>query len=177
LAADRLTEVRNRIVSGYTFSKSYAMTGWRLGYLVCSDDNFCSQVKKMILYTINGVSTPTQYAGVAALMGPQDAVTEMCREYRKRRDMLFDGVNSSPYLTCERPPAGAFYLYAQITDAWEGSAWDLVNHLIDQYAMGSVPGDIFYDEQKSIRFSYACSTAMIAQAIARLSAREPAHDR
>lgn len=174
VAADYPEDVRSRIVSCYTFSKSYAMTGWRLGYVVCPNTEFGNQYKKMILYTINGVSTATQWAGVAALDGPQDAVVHMRDEYRKRRDMLFEGVNASPLMSCEMPPDGAFYLYARITDEWRGSAWDLVNHLIDQYAMGSVPGDIFYDERKSIRFSYACSTEMIADAIDRLTAAVPA---
>ncbi|MDX9858279.1 MAG: aminotransferase class I/II-fold pyridoxal phosphate-dependent enzyme [candidate division Zixibacteria bacterium] len=170
LAADYPEAVRAKIVSCYTFSKSYAMTGWRLGYLVCPNDAFVDQIKKMILYTINGVSTATQYAGVAALDGPQEAVAVMREEYRKRRDLLYQGVNASPLMSCDTPPAGAFYLYARITDEWRGSAWDLVNHLIERYAMGSVPGDVFYDSQKSIRFSYACSTAMIREAIERLTA-------
>ncbi len=170
LARDYPIDVQRRIISCYTFSKSYAMTGWRLGYVVCPNDDFSAQVKKMVLYTINGVSTATQYAGVAALDGPQEFVGEMRDEYRRRRDLLFEGVNSSPYLRCDSPPGGAFYLYARITDAWNGSAWDLVNHLIDTYALGSVPGDIFYDSEKSIRFSYACSTEMIERAIERLTA-------
>jgi len=166
---DYPVEVRDRVVSCFTFSKSYAMTGFRLGYVTCSSPAFADQIKKMILYTINGVSTPTQHAGVAALDGPQDAVTAMCAEYKKRRDILFEGVNKTEFLTCDTPPGGAFYLYARITDKWADSAWDLVNHLIDKYAMGSVPGDIFSDTQKSIRFSYACSTAMIKRAIANLT--------
>ena len=165
LAEDFPPEVRDRIVSCYTFSKSYAMTGWRLGYLICSNSDFADQAKKMILYTINGVSTPSQYGGIAALEGPQDAIEMMAAEYRKRRDMLFEGVNASPYLSCQTPPGGAFYLYAQITDEWSGTAWDLVNYLIDNFAMGSVPGDIFYDKQRAIRFSYACSTEMIGRAL------------
>jgi aspartate aminotransferase len=170
VAADYPADVRDRIISCYTFSKSYAMTGWRLGYVICTDSDFCEHVRKMILYTINGVSTPTQHAGVAALGGPQHLVMAMRDEYRKRRDLLFEGVNSSPFLSCDTPPDGAFYLYARITPEWDGSAWDLVNHLIDTYALGSVPGDIFYDESPAIRFSYACSTEMISEAIKRLSA-------
>ncbi|MCB2231156.1 aminotransferase class I/II-fold pyridoxal phosphate-dependent enzyme [bacterium] len=169
LAKEYPSKVQAKIISCYTFSKSYAMTGWRLGYVVCPNDEFVNQIKKMILYTINGVSTATQFAGVAALDGPQDAVHAMCAEYRKRRDLLFEGVNSSPLMSCETPPGGAFYLYARITEEWSGSAWELVNHLIDTYAMGAVPGDIFYDTQKSIRFSYACSTEMIEMAIERLN--------
>lgn len=168
LAKDRPAKVRDKIISCFTFSKSYAMTGWRLGYTACSGQDFADNMKKMILYTINGVSTPTQYGGIAALEGPQDAVAEMCRIYKERRDILFEGVNQTEFLKCATPPGGAFYLYAKITDSWKDSAWDLVNYLIENYSMGSVPGDIFYDDEKSIRFSYACETAMIEKAIENL---------
>ena len=168
VAKDRPAKVRDKIITCFTFSKSYAMTGWRLGYTTCSSQEFADNMKKMILYTINGVSTPSQYAGIAALEGPQDNVIAMRDTYRKRRDLLFDGVNSTDLLECKTPPKGAFYLYAQITDNWSASAWDLVNYLIDNYSMGSVPGDVFYDDQKAIRFSYACSTDMIERAIVSL---------
>ena len=169
LAGDFSPRLRDRIVSCFTFSKSYAMTGWRLGYAVCSGRRFADNVKKMILYTINGVSTPTQYGGLAALEGPQDCITRMREAYRERRDILFEGVSKTSVLQCETPPAGAFYLYARITDQWPGSAWELVNHLIGRYSMGSVPGDVFYDDEKSIRFSYACDTDQIRRAISNLT--------
>lgn len=170
VAAEFAPEVRDRIISCFTFSKSYAMTGWRVGYTVCTGEEFNQNLKKMILYSINGVSTPSQYGGIAALEGPQDNVTAMCNEYRQRRDLLFEGVNRTELLTCDTPPGGAFYLYARISDDWNGTSWDLVNHLIDKYSLGSVPGDVFYDDHKAIRFSYACSTKMIKRAIESLTA-------
>ena len=168
VASDFPQAVRDKVITAFTFSKSYAMTGWRLGYTVCSSQEFADNMKKMILYTINGVSTPTQFGGIAALEGPQNAVTDMCQIYKQRRDLLFEGVNQTEFLTCATPPGGAFYLYAKITDAWDKSPWDLVNFLIDNYSMGSVPGDIFYDDERSIRFSYACETSMIEKAIVNL---------
>jgi aspartate aminotransferase len=168
LAGQVSAGTRDKIISCFTFSKSYAMTGWRLGYTVCTGRPFADNMKKMILYTINGVSTPSQYAGVAALDGPQEFVAEMRDIYRQRRDLLFEGVNQTEFLRCATPPKGAFYLYARITAAWKDSAWDLVNYLIDNYSMGSVPGDIFMDDEKSIRFSYACRTEMIEKAIVNL---------
>ncbi|MEE8578234.1 MAG: pyridoxal phosphate-dependent aminotransferase, partial [candidate division Zixibacteria bacterium] len=169
LAKGKPAAIRDRIITCYTFSKSYAMTGWRLGYAVSSSKAYHASVKKMILYTINGVSTPTQYGGIAALEGNQDCVSSMTAEYCKRRDLLFEGIKNTALLQTEKPPSGSFYLYAQITDAWKGSAWDLVNQLIDNYSMGSVPGDVFYDDQKAIRFSYACNTEMIEKAVTNLS--------
>ncbi|MDF1545533.1 MAG: pyridoxal phosphate-dependent aminotransferase [bacterium] len=169
VARDFPAKVRDKVISCFTFSKSYAMTGWRLGYVCCNHQPFADNLKKMILYTINGVSTPTQYGGLAALEGDQSCITEMRDVYRQRRDILFDGIQKTDLLECKTPPGGAFYLYASITDQWKDSAWDLVNHLIDNYSMGSVPGDIFYDDRKSIRFSYACETDMIRRAIANLA--------
>ncbi len=166
MALDFPESVQQKIISCFTFSKSYAMTGWRLGYLTCANAAFNDNAKKMILYTINGVSTPTQYAGVAALEGPQDCVKQMCAEYKKRRDLIYDAVNATDFMHCDMKPRGAVYLYARITERWAGSEWDLVNHLIDRYSLGSVPGEEFADNERAIRFAYACSTTMVEQAAA-----------
>jgi aspartate aminotransferase len=168
LALNYPRAVQDKIISCFTFSKSYAMTGWRLGYLTCTNAEFNENARKMILYTINGVSTPTQYAGVAALEGPQEAVGKMAAEYKHRRDLLFDAVNGTEYMRCDMKPKGAVYLYARITENWQGTEWDLVNHLIERYSLGSVPGEEFADDERSIRFAYACSTEMILQTIAAL---------
>lgn len=83
--------------------------------------------------------------------------------------MLFAGINKTDFLTCKVAPKGAFYVYAQITPNWRGTAWDLSNHLIDQYSLGAIPGDIFYDETPSIRFAYACKTDHVRRAIETLA--------
>lgn len=168
LAKNRPQKLRDKIITCFTFSKSYAMTGWRVGYTVCTGKEFNENIAKMVLYSINGVSTPSQYAAAAALNGPQDNVKRMCDIYRQRRDLLFEGVNATEYLSCEFLPKGAFYIYCQITPAWSGTEWDLVNYLIETYEMGSVPGEIFYDTRPAIRFSYACDTETITRAIATL---------
>ena len=165
LASEYPQSVQDKMISCFTFSKSYAMTGWRLGYLTCTNAEFNENAKKMILYTINGVSTPTQYAGLAALEGPQDVVGKMAAEYKLRRDLLFDAVNGTEFMHCDMKPKGAVYLYARITDKWQGSEWDLVNHLIEHYSLGSVPGEEFADDEKSIRFAYACSTEMVRKTV------------
>jgi aspartate/methionine/tyrosine aminotransferase len=167
--------VQDKIITAFTFSKSYAMSGWRLGYAVCSGETFSENIKKMILYTANGISTPTQWAGVTALTGPQDCIVTMRNAYRERRDLLFPGVNQTDFLRCEVAPHGAFYVYARITPTWNGSAWDLSNYLIDDFSLGGILGDIFYDDTPSIQFAYACKTDMIRRAIQALaSAGRPA---
>jgi aspartate/methionine/tyrosine aminotransferase len=121
-------------------------------------------MKKIILYTINGVSTPTQYAGLAALNGPQDFVQQMCDIYHRRRDMFFEGVNKTKILHCDTKPHGAFYLYPKITDVWDGSPEDLSDYLIEKYGIGSIPGKVFFDEERTLRFTFACSDDMIKRA-------------
>jgi len=164
LATDSPKSVQDNIISCFTFSKSYAMTGWRLGYLATTNDKIVNNMKKVILYTINGVSTPTQYAGLAALEGPQDFVKEMCDTYHRRRDMFFDGVNKTKILHCDTKPHGSFYLYPRITDAWDGTPEELSDYLIEKYGIGSIPGRVFFDNDRALRFTFACSDEMIKRA-------------
>ena len=156
--------VQDKIISCFTFSKSYAMTGWRLGYLATTNDKLVNNMKKIILYTINGVSTPTQFAGLAALEGPQDFVKEMCDTYQRRRDMFFEGVNQTKILHCDSRPHGSFYLYPKITDAWNGTPEELSDYLIEKYGIGSIPGKVFFDTDRALRFTFACSDEMIKRA-------------
>lgn len=169
LANGANSALQDRIISVFTFSKSYAMTGWRLGYIVTSNSVLLENMKKMILYSINGVSTPTQYAGIAALRGPQHCIQEMQVKYLHRRDKFFEGVNQSHVLSCKNKPDGSFYLYPEITDKWKGTANEFANYLIDKYALGCVPGSVFGDDQKTLRFSFACSDDMIDRAVACLA--------
>lgn len=153
-----------KIISCYTFSKSYAMTGWRLGYVTAHED-FIAEMKKMVLYSTNGVSTPVQYAGIAALKGGIDQT--MIAEYKKRRNILYEGVLNCRYLTCELPK-GAFYIYAYLTDLWEQNEDDFVTMLVNK-GIGCIPGSAFGDRKPAIRFAYACSTKQIQEAAKRIS--------
>jgi len=164
LASDFSQSVQDNIISCFTFSKSYAMTGWRLGYLATTNELLINNMKKIILYTINGVSTPTQFAGLAALQGPQDFVKKMCDTYQRRRDLFFEGVNKTKILYCDSKPHGSFYLYPRITDAWDGTPEELSDYLIEKCGIGSIPGKIFFDSDRALRFSFACSDEMIKRA-------------
>src|ERR1700749_907483 len=97
-----------RTITSYTFSKTYAMTGWRCGYAVAREP-FMTALKKIVLYSVNGVSTPTQWAALEALAIPQSAIDARREEYRERRDLLVEGLNALG-LSCELP-AGAFYAF------------------------------------------------------------------
>src|SRR6185369_8829719 len=101
-----------RTITSFTFSKSYSMTGWRLGYAVAPEP-WMTGLKKTTLYSSNGVSTPTQWAGLAAMQLDPTVIENNAYEYRRRRDLLLSGLNELGF-TCENP-AGAFYAFPDVS--------------------------------------------------------------
>lgn len=164
-----LPAARERTVSVYSMSKTYAMSGLRLGYLVINDSLLLERIKKLVRCTINGVNSVTQYGAAAALTGPQDATKSMALEYQKRRDILFDSLEEAPYLRAFKP-GGAFYLWARILPEWPGydgkrDDWSMTNYLIDAAGVGSSPGSAFGPAGDGcIRFAFSCSTAQVEEA-------------
>ena len=160
---------QNRTVSVFSMSKTYAMSGLRLGYLVLHDTQTLDRIKKLVRCTINGVNSVTQYGAAAALNGPQDAPHAMAKEYQMRRDILYDALEESPYLKVFKPQ-GAFYLWASIQPDWPGYGgksddWSMTNFLIDKSAIGSAPGSAFGPADAGhIRFAFSCSTAQVNEA-------------
>ena len=160
---------QSRTVSVFSMSKTYAMSGLRLGYLVINDSHTLDRIKKLVRCTINGVNSVTQYGAAAALNGPQDATRWMAQEYQMRRDVLYDALEESPYLKAFKPH-GAFYLWARIQPDWPGYGgksddWSMTNYLIDQSAIGSAPGSAFGPAGAGhIRFAFSCSTAQVNEA-------------
>ena len=134
-----LPGMSERTITTYTLSKSYAMTGWRLGYAVAAEP-WMSGLKKIILYSTNGVATPTQWAALAALNTPPEFFDNLRREYKARRDLLVSGLNEVG-LTCEAP-AGAFYVFPDVTriDADSRRAAAI---LLEQAQVACVPGVVF----------------------------------
>src|ERR1700744_699582 len=106
-----LPGMEQRTISTYTFSKSYAMTGWRIGYAVAQEP-FMGGLRKLVLYTANGVSTMTQWAALAALQTPRSEIDARREQYRQKRDLLVNGLNEVG-LPCEMPQ-GAFYAFPRI---------------------------------------------------------------
>src|SRR5205814_3970009 len=100
-----------RTITSFTFSKSYAMTGWRIGYTVATDP-WMTGLRKTTLYSSNGVSTPTQWAALAAFTTPSDFLETSRAAYRERRDLLLAGLNELGF-NCS-PPAGAFYAFPNV---------------------------------------------------------------
>jgi aspartate aminotransferase len=164
-----LPPARDRTVSVFSMSKTYAMSGLRLGYLVLNNPHALDRVKKLVRCTINGVNSVTQYGALAALNGPQDITHAMAREYQDRRDILFAALAESAHLSAFKPQ-GAFFMWARIQPDWPGYAgnsddWSMTNYLIDQAAIGSTPGSAFGAAgTRHIRFSFSCSTSQVIQA-------------
>lgn len=166
----------NRVVSIYSLSKSYAMSGLRLGYLTVNDDLLVERMTKLLRCTVNGINSATQHGGVAALTGPQDATREMCREYQTRRDILIDGLSKLQFLEPLRP-SGAFYIWSRINENWTGyknkrDGWAMTHYFIDTAGIGSSPGEVFGQSGSGhIRFAYSCPTDHVKRAVEILTKR------
>ncbi len=159
-------EHRDRTIYINGFSKTYSMTGWRLGYTAADKDI----ISEMIKIQQNSTTCPTsfaQYAGVTALEGSQDCVSKMVGEYKKRRDVIVDGLNSIAGINCVKPD-GAFYVFPNIEDLGMKSM-DLCKHLLKEAGVATTPGSAFGPAGEGhIRMSYANSVENIEEALARL---------
>jgi aspartate aminotransferase len=147
-----------RTITCFTFSKSYAMTGWRLGYAVATEP-WMTGLKKATLYSSNGVSTPTQWAGVAALSIDPSTLAEITNQYRLRRDLLLKGLNEIG-LHCESP-AGAFYAFPDVSRINKDSR-EAAEELLNRAQVATVPGIVFGAQGEShLRFSFSTSIETI----------------
>jgi aspartate aminotransferase len=155
---------RTIVING--FSKAYAMTGWRLGY-VAAKGPLAKEILKVQQHSVTCVSSFTQYAGIVALTGPQDAVFRMVEEYRKRRDLITEGLNSLPGISCHHPE-GAFYAFPNIS-ATGMSSIEFADMLLIEAKVAVTPGVAFGDSGEGhVRISFANSTQLIEKAIERM---------
>lgn len=151
-----------RTITVYTLSKSYAMTGWRIGYVV-ADETFMDFIRRLVLNSVNGVSTPTQYAAVAAMNAPPDYFPSLREEYRKRRDLLVRALNEAGF-RCLTPP-GAFYLFPDVRERLGGDSWKAMQTLLDRTSIATVPGLVFGPEGEGhLRMSCSLALETIEQA-------------
>jgi len=161
-----------RCISVYTFSKTYAMTGLRLGYLATPNSALRERIKKVLFYTCSNVTSVVQFGGIGALEGPQDCVAAFREELKARRDLFYDGIrhHGAGVLTGAAPP-GAFYAFLRIDPAWphegKGSAsWAMAAHLISRARIGCVPGaDFGPNGEGYIRFCFARDRRELAGAL------------
>ena len=126
VSAASLPEMYDRTLSFYTFSKSYAMTGLRLGYLAARDLKLRERMKKVLFYTASNISSIVQYGGIGALEGSQDSIQAFRTELQARRDLFYAGVREHTAGTLSgEPPKGAFYAFLRIDPSWRSDkpAW------------------------------------------------------
>jgi aspartate aminotransferase len=148
------------------FSKTYSMTGWRLGYGVMPKW-LAAAVSQLMVNSNSCTASFTQRAGLAALQGPQDCVTAMVAEFRRRRDAIWRGLNEIPGFRCALP-AGAFYAFPNVTGTGLPSK-QLADLLLNEAGVACLDGAAFGQYGDGyLRFSYANSLANIEQALERI---------
>ena len=156
---------RTIIVDG--FSKTYAMTGWRLGYGVMPRE-LARRVELLFTHSVGCTAQFTQFAGIEALCGPQDQVAEVVAQYQHRRDVVVAGLNDIPGVICQKP-GGAFYVFPSIK-ALDISSVDLANYLLEKAGVALLPGSAFGSWGEGyLRISYASSLENIARAMEKIA--------
>ncbi len=160
-------EIRDRLILLDGWSKTYAMTGWRMGYAVWPDQLF-DKARKLAVNAWSCVNAPSQYAGIAALTGPQDAVHEMVAEFDARRKLVTAGLNAIDNVTCATPK-GAFYAFPNIS-ATGWTSKKLASALLEDAGVALIGGpDFGIFGEGYIRVSYANSRANIEAALGRMA--------
>ena len=159
-------EIEDRLILLDGWSKTYAMTGWRLGYAVWPAA-LAPHATKLAINIHSCVNAATQYAGIEALQGPQDAVDRMVKAFDQRRSVIVDRLNELPGFRCQRP-GGAFYAFPNIEGTGR-TAHDLQNQLLTEAGVAIIAGTSFGDQGEGyVRFSYANSIENIERAIERI---------
>jgi aspartate/methionine/tyrosine aminotransferase len=158
--------IRNRLILLDGWSKTYAMTGWRMGFSVWPDGLF-ENARKLAVNSYSCVNAPAQFAGLAALTGPQDAVHSMVAEFDRRRAVVVEGLNKLPGVSCI-VPKGAFYAFPNVSaTGWKAKA--LASALLEDAGVATIGGpDFGVHGEGYMRLSYANSTENILRALDRI---------
>jgi len=145
------------------FSKTYAMTGWRLGY-GAGPKHIIKAMSDLMLNTVSCTASFVQTAGIEALTGPQDAVDKMVAQFKKRRDVIVDGLNKLPGFSCKKPK-GAFYVFPNIKETGMKSK-ELADYMLNEAGVACLSGTDFGEYGEGyLRFSYANSVENIEKAL------------
>ena len=159
-------EIRDRLILLDGWSKTYAMTGWRMGYSVWPD-SLIDHATRLAINCHSCVNASAQYAGIAALEGPQDGVDTMVSAFNERRSVIVDGLNDLEGVTC-RNPGGAFYTFPNVQGTGQ-DAKQLQTNLLEEVHVATVAGTSFGALGEGyIRFSYAASLDEIKESLVRI---------
>ncbi len=161
-------EIRDRLIVLNGWSKTWAMTGWRMGWSIWPEQLY-EKVRKLAVNCWSCVNAPSQYAGIAAIDGPQDEVETMLRAFDRRRKVIVEGLNGLPGISCVTPK-GAFYAYPNVRETgWP--AKKLATALLDEAGVATIGGpDFGVLGEGYLRLSYANSEENILRAIERMEA-------
>jgi aspartate aminotransferase len=177
VSAASLPDMYERTISVFTFSKSYAMTGLRLGYVALRDAALRERMKKVLFYTASNVSSIIQFGGIGGLEGSQDSISAFRRELEARRDLFYAGIRAhAADVLSGTPPRGAFYAFLRINPAWRppattapasaSASWAMAEYLIAGARVGCVPGaDFGANGEGYIRFCFARDRAVLTGAL------------
>jgi len=169
-AASLATEFPDTVIVVGSFSKTYAMTGWRVGY-VFGSATLIKALGRIQSHATSNVTSFTMPGAVAALHGAEADVQRSLAEYAVRRDLLMPLLNAIPGFHCP-PPAGAFYAFPHVADCYRpgrAGSLELAAYLLDAARVAVVPGIAFGDDAH-IRLSFACSQEQLREGIARIQA-------
>ncbi len=161
-----LEGMKDLTVSIYTLSKSYAMTGWRVGYVV-ADKAIIAEMEKLMEHMVSGVTAVAQRAALAAISGSQDCVKQMVERYAKRRELVYNGLNSIKGISCIKPES-TFYAFPNIS-SFGMSSWDFAKYMVKEHKVAMVPGSIFGENGEGfVRISFATSSENLEKALAKI---------
>ncbi len=162
-----LSGMRERTVICDGFSKTYSMTGWRLGFGIMPE-GLAERVELLLTHSVGCTATFTQYAGIEALTGPQDAVEAVLAQYQRRRDVLVAGLNGIPGVCC-RVPQGAFYVFPNVAAFGRSADW-LADYLLEEANVAVLPGTAFgAGGEGYLRLCFANSLDNIQLALERIA--------
>ena len=156
-------ELRDRLIVLEGWSKAYSMTGWRLGWSFWPEE-LVEHINKLLINSVSCVNAAAQFAGIAALDGPDDSINEMMEKFTQRRKLIHEGLNSLPGVECSLP-GGAFYAFPKVIETgMDGS--EFCKRAMHEAGVAIVPGTAFGKTSKDyVRFSFAASEDNISNAL------------
>jgi len=159
--------MRDRVILVDGFSKTYAMTGWRLGWAVMPAA-LAKKVELLLVHSVGCTASFTQAAALAALQGPQDDAESMQAEFRARRDLVVSGLNAMPGVSCATP-RGAFYAFPDIS-AYGIPSSDLADLLLEKGGVAVLAGTAFgVNGEGHLRLSYVCDRDTLREGLDRIA--------